>query len=385
MAASSEELFSVVAERLLQRSDDLVARQLCAVRAFGSYDRVPEEDLLRSCRRNIARVVGMLTYRDRLPPEIEEDELVTGQRRALQGVPPEDVVAVYRAVLSVLRDAFIEEAAAIDAHAALLGTRRLWELTDKFSSVLVSARHQVDLDAARRDERQRMAFLQHVLTGNVAAAELVHGGAVYGLVPDSDYWVFRARQHAGDSQRLSRHIEHSTATTHFMALLGPFDGDLAGISAKRPATVDFGVIATAGPTPLSGVGHAFAEATRVLNVALRYRRRGLVDSSSLSVRIAVAQEDELGEALFQRYVQRLQSHGTMPDVLLQSIRVYLRERRLVAAAARALSIHVNTLRYRLERYESITGADLTDTDSLVEVWWALEYARIRHRAPGASS
>ena len=47
------------------------------------------------------------------------------------------------------------------------------------------------------------------------------------------------------------------------------------------------------------------------------------------------------------------------------------------AAADALLVHSNTLRYRLEKYTSMTGADLTDTEAIIEVWWALEYWQVR--------
>lgn len=57
--------------------------------------------------------------------------------------------------------------------------------------------------------------------------------------------------------------------------------------------------------------------------------------------------------------------------------MYLAKHRRIQAAADALLIHSNTLRYRLEKYTSITGADLTDTEAIIEVWWALEYWRVR--------
>ena len=58
----------------------------------------PADDLERSFRRNVARVLATLEQRDRLPDGIEEDERASGQRRALQGVPADDVVEAYRAV-----------------------------------------------------------------------------------------------------------------------------------------------------------------------------------------------------------------------------------------------------------------------------------------------
>lgn len=380
-----QDLLARAADRLQDRAEDLTARQMAALKDFPSYDRVPDEDLQRSCRRNVARVVATLRGQDLLPLGIEEDERASGQRRALQGVPPEDVVAAYRAVLGVLRDAFIDEASAqaIDMGAVLGATRRLWELTDRFSTILVSARHQVDLDTARRDERQRMAFLHHVLTGNVPTVELAQGGALHGMMPEGTYWVFRAHLRAGDLQRLSRDLERGFGPHGTGVLLGPIDGDLAGISLERPTACDDAVIAVAGPAPLLRVQHAFAEATRLLTVAMRFGNRGVIDMTSMSVRVAVAQDDGLGEVLYRRYVENLNAHSSMPGVLLETVTAFLCAGRSMAASAHALSIHVNTLRYRLERYEAITGIHLTDTTALIEVWWALEYAKIR-RDRGAS-
>ena len=48
-----------------------------------------------------------------------------------------------------------------------------------------------------------------------------------------------------------------------------------------------------------------------------------------------------------------------------------------ACGADALRIHSNTLRYRLDKYTSLTGADLTNTEVIIEVWWALEYWQVR--------
>ena len=39
-------------------------------------------------------------------------------------------------------------------------------------------------------------------------------------------------------------------------------------------------------------------------------------------------------------------------------------------------LHPNTLRYRLRRFEELTRCDLKDPDRRMEVWWALERARL---------
>ncbi len=44
-------------------------------------------------------------------------------------------------------------------------------------------------------------------------------------------------------------------------------------------------------------------------------------------------------------------------------------------AAERLFVHHNTVRYRLRRYEELTGTNLRDPDRALQAWWALQ----RHR------
>ncbi|HEY1971558.1 MAG TPA: helix-turn-helix domain-containing protein [Pseudonocardia sp.] len=378
MPESGDSLLATVAVRLQERTSELVELQLRALRRLVAYDRVPTDDLRRSCARNVARVVAALEQRHQLPPEIEEDERASGRRRALQGVPTDDVVEAYRLVLGILRDVFIQEAVRVEAdpREVLAGTVRLWELTDRYSNILVAARQQVEIEAARRDEQHRMAFLQRLLTG-VDPAELVAGGAVHGMLPGERYWVIRARQDDRGTQRLSRHLDGPHPESGFRPLVAPFDDDVVCISVARPAPLPGSVIAVAGPTSVAAVPQAFAEASRVLQVALRYRRAGVVDSSTLSVRVAVEQQPEIGEQLFRRYIGPFIGPRGRNEELLRTVQCYLEHRRSVADTAVELSVHDNTVRYRLDRYRGLVGADLADTDVLVELWWAFEHHRIR--------
>jgi putative transposase len=380
VSGDQAEQLGLVAEELRASADELAWRQVTVCRKFPSYDKVPDEDLHRSCLRNVLRVVETLHGRDILPVGVHEDEGKSSRRRAVQGVPAEDVVACYWAVLAVLRDEFIARAGAAGtpSEIVLAGTRQLWDMTDRLSGVLIQARHDIDIDLARRDERQKLALLQRILNGNLLPSEVSHLGSAYGLEPDSEHWVFRARHPAGTIQSLSRHIELTCGGQYFPPLVGPIDGDLAGITCRRPSVNDDAtVLATVGPFPLTMLGQAFAECTRLLNVAVRYGKRGLVDRESLSVRIAVIEDSEIGAALFHRYVATVLDSGPMADLILESVQVYLARNRRVQAAADALLIHGNTLRYRLDKYASLTGADLSNTEVIIEVWWALEYWQVR--------
>jgi putative transposase len=372
-----------VADALMARMDALVEAQVSACRDFGGYDRIPPEALRTSARRNVLRVVATLRGNPDLPPEEDaETERSSGQQRALQGIPSEVVVGAYRVVMSILREEFLATAQrlAIPPEEVLQATRLLWDLTDRYSTEVVAARQQIDIEFARRDERERLAFLQRLLTGTLLPAEVLVGGVAYGLVPDAEYWVSRGRHPEEHRQTLARRLEFSGATSHFSPLIGWIDGDVVAVTARRPSVAEDGaVLAVSGPVPPAAFPSAFAEATRLLNVALRFHRQGLVDSKALSVRIAVVEEGELTDALMARFVTPVLATGPMAPIVLSSVRRFLACRRHIAETAASLSVHTNTVRYRLARYAELTGADLEDTEALIEVWWALEAWALREQ------
>ena len=92
----------------------------------------------------------------------------------------------------------------------------------------------------------------------------------------------------------------------------------------------------------------------------------------------MVEENELSEALLARYVTPVRTTcGPGAEVVLATVRSFLAHRRHVGDTAAALSVHTNTVRYRLARYTEATGADLSDTEALIEAWWALEYWVLR--------
>jgi PucR family transcriptional regulator, purine catabolism regulatory protein len=62
--------------------------------------------------------------------------------------------------------------------------------------------------------------------------------------------------------------------------------------------------------------------------------------------------------------------ATHDGELVPSVRVWLEHDRHTERAAQALHVHPNTLRYRVQRFEEISGRSLSSTASLAEVWLA---------------
>lgn len=371
-------LMTPVADALEAREDELTERQLDELVSIRSYRRLPREALERSSRRNVSRVVAMLRGDPGLPPDIVEDERESGRQRALQGVSAEDVVTAYRLVMGVLRDAVIEccGQAEVPLEVTLRTVRHLWELTDELSTELVAARRQIDVEVARREEQQRLTSLARILSGALSGEALIRAAAGHGLVPDRDYWVLRAA--VPSATATVRMLEAAVQSRRrAVALAGPVDGDVAGILSVRPELPELeGVAAVSEPVHLAGIAHGWAEASRLLTVATRFGRTGVVDQSNLGIRVAVVEENELGEALYARLVApALAVPGG--DLLVDSVRTFLACDASIARGAEALAIHQNTLRQRLDKYRRLTGADLTDLESTFEVWWAVQYWSLR--------
>jgi sugar diacid utilization regulator len=82
-------------------------------------------------------------------------------------------------------------------------------------------------------------------------------------------------------------------------------------------------------------------------------------------------------------VERLMDYdGRRRSQLVDTLEQYLRDRRSIATTARALFIHPNTLRQRLERIEKLSGLELADED-LLSLELAVKLVRLRSTARGA--
>ncbi len=62
--------------------------------------------------------------------------------------------------------------------------------------------------------------------------------------------------------------------------------------------------------------------------------------------------------------------------MLTTVERYLANDRNVELTAKDLDVHPNTVRQRLDRFGEATGRSLRETETVVEVWWALQRRRL---------
>jgi len=234
-----------------------------------------------------------------------------------------------------------------------------------------------DLEAQDRDA----TFVRAVLFGTGDPGELRAMAASYGLHPARRYHAVRARPAPdGAWHALQRAVGLSDAAKAGQGMSVLVDGDLAGFQTAEPGDASPGLAGVGPPVPLDGLAESFRLATRALRTAHAFGLAGTHDLAGLSLRAAVVADADVGAALRRRYLDPLSESGSGAEIIT-TLREYLAAGSHVDTAAERLHIHANTLRYRLARFEELTGAHLRGPLTAFEVWWAVESANLLETSP----
>jgi hypothetical protein len=156
----------------------------------------------------------------------------------------------------------------------------------------------------------------------------------------------------------------------------------SSIARDRLSTVDRFVdlsrvfVGVSGPATVDGLRGAAQEALYAVEVAARRGERlAVVAGEDVAVhRLLVAgAPDELRRSVRERVLGALLAYDAAQGTdLVRTVRVFLECSSSPTAAAKALHVHVNTLRYRITRASELLGLDLNDFTTQVDVYLALQ-------------
>jgi hypothetical protein len=372
-----------LAKAILEHVDVIVARAAERMQEqLPSYATIPRADLepvLGEIMRNILVAVGDPRAAPRLDDEHYRE---SGEVRAAQGVPSDDMLHAWRIGLEIVREEARSIAAEVDIDDAVLleFVEATLRLSDVGMLATAKAHREAELEMARHEQDHRANLVRGVLFGTLSPAAIRVQAAAYGLDPAASYCAVRARPAQGTTVRsLEAQLGVGDDPGGRRGLAALLDGDLAGFVAVPVR----GAVRTAvgiGPeAPLHQLERSFRLATRALETALARNRTGLVDVASLGLAPAVIADDDVGNALTARIVDPVLEHGRGGIGLLQTVMRYLENDLRLEVTASDLFLHVNTVRYRLRRFEELTGTSLRSVDDLVEIWWAIQRARLSGR------
>jgi hypothetical protein len=358
-----------IAERAAQRMQEQLP----------SYARVDVDDLVPVVRANTHNILDAIRDPDADRSGDEEHYRESGEQRARQGITSDEMLHAWRIGLEVTRAAAHETAERIGVDDATLLAFVEATLTRGDAGMVesASAHRATELEMARSEQHHRANLVRGVLFGTLAPAATRVQASAYGLDPAATYCALRTRPDDGARVRaLEWELGVGDGAGPRRGLAALLDGDLAGfVLAPLPGTVT-ATVGVGPPAPLHALENSFRLATRALETALALGAAGPAEVAGLGLAPAVIADNDVGVEVARRIVEPVLAQGRTGVALIETVTRYLDNDMRLEATAADLFLHVNTVRYRLRRFEELTGMSLRRVDDLVQVWWAIERTRL---------
>ena len=360
-------------------SADAVERTVERTRTMRSYRDVEEDSIREAVRSNYEAVLDGLEER-RAPGERDDGAVfdAAGEARARQGVDLAEMLALWRLGLEYLHELARRVAAAgPERDAQLLEFLELGLAWADFAMVNAANGHRRgELAVAREQQHVQTNLVRRVLNGAAAPEEIRSAVTPLGLDADGQYYAIRARpEPAVDMEAIERYLGADGLVSRGNGLVALIDGDACGFLGHLPRTAAPTAVGVSDKVALSAMEPAFRQAGRALETALALGTKGIFSFGDLSIQPAIASDGDLGAVMLTRYVDSVLALPAGKDILATAER-YLANDRSVDLTAKDLEVHPNTVRHRLERFEEVTGRSLRETETLVELWWALQRRRL---------
>lgn len=348
-----------------------------------SYAVVPRADLEESIRDIVGIVVDVLrTGTVPESSEIRQAETSSVARARLE-IPIQDIMQAFRFTMSNIQSAIVAQGQArgLAPDVMVRMTSLLWTFSDAYTANQVQVHRSADIDRALRLARRRQEYVRALAFGILGPTEAGEAGQEFGLDPSREFRAVRARGKDGDTtEQLRARMESDARRRGLSALFAIVGEECLGVIDGEPSAVsDNAAIAVAGPARLDDMASSFRTAGRILASARTLSILGVVRIADIGWRMAGADTPEMHTYLEARYLEPVRAHGAFGDEILQSVSTFLEQDRSIPRAAESIPLHVNTLRYRLRRFEEITGSSLASTDTIIEVSLALRVTdAVRH-------
>ncbi|MFF2554511.1 PucR family transcriptional regulator [Nocardia sp. NPDC058058] len=296
-----------------------------------------------------------------------------GETRAQQGVSLAELHNGWRMAVNEVLGEFAAAAAECD-----VSDRGLYDLSIRLlglldqATVAYSAGHgDVQLAAARHDGHLRADFTRALLLGTLGPADAAARARRFGLDTGREYRAFRTTGSDPTMVIAPWSMGREFGQHVFVATI---DGSIAGFfDATRSLGTEMS-IGIGPPVPLDELDRSFRLATRLLATARAHNLSGVADLDQLGLLPTIAADPDIGAEFVRRYLTPLGS-GDSARALIETVTGFLDNGMRVDATAEQLVVHPNTVRYRIDRFEQLTGCELRSAHTALRVWWAVQYLR----------
>ncbi|WP_326836381.1 helix-turn-helix domain-containing protein [Amycolatopsis rhabdoformis] len=377
----------VLASGVLGRVDDLTDELVRVINeqnpGYQQLNVVPEPDLWRSCHDNLERVLQLLGQDgdnvERVA-QFYDAARATGQRRARQRLPLDDLLRSFRIGGRLVWQALIAQARAeheMDADDLLDLATRVWELVDALSSQVAAAYHAAERALVRADEQRRAALWEGLLQGRASDAAFAYEASrIIRLPVEGPYAAVATEGRFATSdltETLGRKLDESGLRSAWQGRADALVG-LVSLAGSDTAALMAALAAVGGAVGVSLVVDGLAEvhtAYRQAVLALRTVPHGEPTAVCLADRLPEAlllSSPELTGSLMQQWLRGLLDlPGDERQILLQTLASWVETGGSATRAAQELHCHRNTVLNRVRRIETLTGRSLPGGEIPIEL------------------
>lgn len=310
-----------------------------------------------------------------------------GASCAIRNCPIAELLAAYRVPLRVVVDYVRELGTRIGSSSVeVLDTVDL--VLDACNSITtaVAGGYYSAEPTLQTADRQRAEFVRGLLWGTLSSGELGRQVLTYHIDDGREYVAMRARPVPGSTvDELARAHGFVSGRTNSGGLSAVVHGELVGFFMGPPPSEVPGVSGIGPPRPLERLHESFRMASRALHTADRRNLAGVHEFGELGLLPAMFADGAIGAALCRKYLTPLGDKEFAFEIA-DTLRAYLIQGMNVARAAERMFVHPNTVRYRISRFEELTGVSLRNNPTTAfEVLWALEHWSSRAESAGSGS
>ncbi|MDJ1371877.1 hypothetical protein C7K25_10945 [Gulosibacter molinativorax] len=346
-----------------RRAADWIAREL------QSYQSVARDDVIASVRLNLERSAGTLLSGS-VPFEEDAENRDTTRKRMDSGVPMADIIRGYRISLTVIYEEFLSlaEASQLSPSEILEASHLLWQLGDWFTAGAAAEYRYNAAHVAVRKALEHAEVVRQVTGGDDWPSGLEDRLRDVGVDLDLSYRVVM-RDH------LDNELADSMRAANFPRPQASLSADIDGRTVlvwpehADIDTTEFGEAGRWAVGPLRPL-HRLHESTVLAGRILRSLPPdvvGVFSAANRGWRLTLPLDPLTREALVEAYLEPLHPESAGGSEIVQTLETFLTEGRNVRRTAEAMTVHQNTVRYRLDRFEELTGASLRETDVIINL------------------
>ncbi|MEW2354727.1 helix-turn-helix domain-containing protein [Spirillospora sp. NPDC029432] len=354
---------------VVERADDPALLE-STVRAARSRSELvaalPEEETRRHTRALVRGVLAALREGGEPGGEVLAAAERLGADRARQGVPVAALLDGFQAGRSHLVGLLIEQGRRLRVPADVLldGVTRIDAINTALVHRMVHAHRIAELETARTTREGHVQTLRRLLHGEPPTVRPP-------LDPDAAYHCVVSD--VSDPAVASR-LEGALAAGG-PALCGLVDGRLAALVTRLPELRDGPLMVAAPAERPAGIAPLYRLGRRALEAAAASGLTGLRPLTDLALVTVTAAEPELGRLLAARLLGGLDPADPFHRELAETALELLDHGGRIEPTAAALHVHGNTVKYRLRRFQELTGGNPAAPENAVahaaHWWWAL--------------